>query len=166
MTPKITTTQATRRPTSKVEIGVCIGREGLPVGKLIYVKDGAREFSQFAYREEWLADAQAFDISPDLVRTLGYQLRKPPTKDDCAFFLALSDTEPDAWGRRVITRAHAKARKRDPSLAALTELDYLCAVDDFSRVGAIRLQDRDKQYLRSVEEGKRASSRSRARPSR
>jgi serine/threonine-protein kinase HipA len=157
MTAKITATPAKRRPTSKVEIGVCVGRQGLPVGKLIYVKDGAREFSQFAYREEWLADAQAFDISPDLARTLGYQLRKPPTKDDSTFFLALGDTEPDAWGRRVIARAHAKARKRDDSLAALTELDYLCAVDDFSRVGALRLLDKDKRYLRSVEEGKRAT---------
>ncbi|HEX4153386.1 MAG TPA: type II toxin-antitoxin system HipA family toxin [Steroidobacteraceae bacterium] len=157
MTAKTTATQGKKRPTSQVEMGVYVGREGIPVGKLIYVKDGAREFSQFAYREEWLADAQAFDLSPDLSRTLGYQLRKPPTKDDSAFFLALGDTEPDAWGRRVIARAHVKARKLDASLAALTELDYLCAVDDFSRIGALRLQDKDSRYLCSVEKGKRAT---------
>ena len=30
--------------------------------------------------------------------------------EDSLFFLALGDTEPDAWGRRVIARAHAKRR--------------------------------------------------------
>jgi serine/threonine-protein kinase HipA len=41
--------------------------------------------------------------------------------------LALADTEPDAWGRRVIARAHAKARAQDARLGPLTELDYLAA---------------------------------------
>ena len=158
MATKPTAAQAKARPISKAEVEVCVGRDELPAGKLIYVKDGAREFSQFAYREEWLAGAQAFDISPDLSPTLGYQLRRPATHGDSVFFLALGDTEPDAWGRRLISRAHAKARRRDPSLKALTELDYLCAVDDFSRVGALRLRDGDKGcYLRSVEEGKRTT---------
>lgn len=152
-----TTTQAKIRPTIRVEVEVCVGRSERPVGKLIYTKVGAREFSQFAYREDWLTSALVFDISPDLSRTLGYQLRKPISKDDSAFFLALGDTEPDAWGRRVVARGHAKARKLNPSLAALTELDYLCAVDDFSRVGALRLRDKDKGYLRNVEEGRRTT---------
>lgn len=51
------------------------------------------------------------------------------------------NTAPDAWGRRVIARDHAKRRKANPALSALTELDYLVAVDDFSRVGALRLRD-------------------------
>jgi serine/threonine-protein kinase HipA len=143
--------------TSKVELDVCIGKAELPVGKLIYVKDGPREFSQFAYREEWLAAPITFDISTDLSRTLGYQVRKPPTKDDSCFFLALADTEPDSWGRRVIARAHAKERKNNPSLRTLTEIDDLCAVDDFSRVGALRLRNAEKNDLRSVEEGKRTT---------
>lgn len=152
-----TTTQAKIRATTKVEVDVCVGCSELPVGKLIYVKDGAREFSQFAYREEWLTGVQAFDISPDLSRTLGYQLRKRPSKDESTFFLAMGDTEPDAWGRRVIARAHAKARKLNPSLAALTELDYLCAVDDFSRIGALRLRNEAKAYLHNVKAGKRTT---------
>jgi serine/threonine-protein kinase HipA len=131
------------------------------VGKLICVKDGPREFSQFAYKEEWLANPAAFDISPDLSRELGYQLRKAPSKDDSCFFLALADTEPDSWGRRVIARAHAKERKLNPALRALTEVDYLCAVDDHSRMGTLRLQDQAESqaqsFLRNVEEGKRAT---------
>ena len=142
---------------SKVELNVFIGREELPVGTLVYVKAGQREFSQFAYTPGWLTDERAFDISPDLQRVHGFQARRAPTKDDSCFFQALADTEPDAWGRRVIARAHARERKDNPALGPLTELDYLCAVDDFSRIGALRLHDAKRGYLRSTEEGKRAT---------
>lgn len=141
----------------KTRLDVRIGKDGLPVGELTYVKDGAREYSAFAYDERWLRSANRFAVSPDLELTPGHQVRKAPTKDDSCFFLALADTEPDAWGRRVITRAHAKARKVDSTLKALTELDYLCAVDDFSRVGALRLRGAQGEFLRTVEQGKRAT---------
>lgn len=157
MTTKITKKKVKPGSTSKVELDICIGKEGLPSGRLTYVKDGPREFAQFAYREEWLAGQSFFDISPDLVRTTGYQIRKPPTKDDSCFFLAMADTEPDAWGRRVIARAHAKERKNNPALGPLTELDYLCAVDDFSRMGALRIRDLRGNYLRSVDDGRRTT---------
>ncbi|MES2017412.1 MAG: HipA domain-containing protein [Pseudomonadota bacterium] len=141
----------------RTELDVCLGQAGVLVGKLIYVKDGPREFSQFAYQEQWLSNPVGFDISPDLSRLLGYQLRKAPSKDDSCFFLALADTEPDSWGRRVIARAHAKERKLNPALGTLTAMDYLCAVDDFSRVGALRLRDAAQIYMGNVEEGKRAT---------
>ncbi|CAN7451895.1 type II toxin-antitoxin system HipA family toxin [Polaromonas sp. LjRoot131] len=147
----------TAEPGGKAELDVLIGRDELPVGKLVYVKSGQREFSQFAYAPAWLTQARAFDLSPDLQRVQGFQARKAPTKDDSCFFLALADTEPDAWGRRVIARAHAKERKDNPALGALTELDYLCAVDDFSRIGALRLHDAKRGYLRVTEEGQRAT---------
>ena len=141
----------------RTSLEVCLGKFEKPVGKLIYVKDGPREFSQFAYNEEWLTDPTNIDVSPDLNRQSGYQLRKPPTKNDSCFFLALADTEPDAWGRRVIARAHAKARAKDASLGPLTEIDYLAAVDDFSRIGALRLRDEKGQYLRSTPQGERTT---------
>ena len=142
----------------KTQLNVCIGKEGLPVGELTYVKDGAREYSVFAYGQDWLRHPSRFEVSPDLVLAPGHQVRKPPTKDDSRFFLALADTEPDAWGRRVIARAHAKERKKDPTLKALTELDYLCAVDDFSRIGALRLCNDKGDFLRTVEQGMRATA--------
>jgi len=144
--------------TQKTQLDVCIGKEGLPVGELAYVKDGAREYSVFAYSQDWLRHPAHFAVSPDLALVPGHQVRKPPTKDDTRFFLALADTEPDAWGRRVIARAHAKERKNDPSLKALTELDYLCAVDDFSRIGALRLRNEKGDFLRTVEQGMRATA--------
>jgi serine/threonine-protein kinase HipA len=96
-------------------------------------------------------------LSPDLRRQSGYQLRKSPTQNDTCFFLALADTEPDAWGRRVIARAHAKARSKDAFLGVLTEVDYLACVDDASRVGALRLRDERGCYLRSVADGARST---------
>ena len=142
---------------TRTQLDVFLGKAEKPLGRLIFVKDGQREFSQFAYSGDWLTDAQFFDISPDLQRQSGYQLRKPPTNSDSCFFLALADTEPDAWGRRVIARAHAKARAKDASLGPLTEVDYLACVDDFSRVGALRLRDDQGHYLRSVADGARST---------
>ncbi len=141
----------------KVELDICVGKAELAAGRLIFRKDGARQFSQFAYHEAWLRDTQSFNISPDLAEDVAYQTRKPASKNDSLFFLALADTEPDAWGRRVIARAHAKERKENPTLTALTELDYLCAVDDFSRIGALRIRDANGGYLRSTDEGRRTT---------
>jgi len=141
----------------RTTLEVVLGQAEKPVGRLVFVKDGAREFSQFAYVDTWLADPQFFEVSPDLSRQTGYQLRKPPTPNDSSFFGTLADTEPDAWGRRVIARAHAKARAKNASLRPLTAVDYLTAVDDFSRVGALRLRDERGQHLGSVAEGARAT---------
>jgi len=141
----------------RVPLDVFLGQAENPLGRLFFVKDGQREFSQFAYSDAWLTHPRSFDVSPDLSRTMGYQLRKPAAPNDSCFFGALADTEPDAWGRRVIARAHAKARSKDAALGPLTELDYLAAVDDFSRVGALRLRNEQGQYLRIVANGERAT---------
>jgi serine/threonine-protein kinase HipA len=151
-----TATSSASGPT-RTTLDVCLGKAERPLGRLIFVKDGQRGFSQFAYSEDWLTDTQFFDVSPDLNRKSGYQLRKASSKNDSSFFLALADTEPDAWGRRVIARSHAKARARDASLGTLTELDYLARVDDFSRVGALRLREASGHYLRSVADGARST---------
>ena len=147
---------ATAHP-MKTELDVCLGKVGTPVGKLVFVRNGPRMFTQFAYFQDWLSHKDAFNVSQDLALTPLYQARKPETKEDSLFFLALGDTEPDAWGRRVIARAHAKRREDDPSLGALTELDYLCAVDDFSRMGALRLRNAHGAFLEYTPTGRRAT---------
>jgi serine/threonine-protein kinase HipA len=139
------------------QFDVCLGQSERAVGRLVYVQDGQREFSQFVYDPKWLQDDACFDISPDLTRQLGYQLHKPSRKGESCFFMAMADTEPDAWGRKVIARAHAKARATSPSVSPLTELDFLAAVDDFSRVGALRLRDEQGNYLRNVQSGARST---------
>lgn len=137
-------------------LDICIGQDATPLGQLAYTKDGYREFSSFAYADTWLADPSRFEISPDLDLAAGRRTRKATRNDSC-FFFGLADTAPDAWGRRVIARAHAKARKDKPELRALTELDYLCAVDDFSRIGALRIRDATGAFLATSDDGKRTT---------
>lgn len=125
------------KPDVSEALDLHLGTAGLRVGQLLYVSQGRRELSQFVYDETWLAHPDRFEISPDLPLQSGYQTRRAPRAVDSVFHFALADTEPDAWGRRVIDRAHAKLRRTQPDLRPLNELDYLCAVDDFSRVGAL-----------------------------
>jgi serine/threonine-protein kinase HipA len=118
---------------------------------------GRRENCAFAYDEEWLASSARFTVSADLQLVAGYQSHKAASPHDSVFHGAIADTAPDAWGRRVIARDHAKRRKGDPQLPALTEMDYLLAVDDFSRVGALRLRDPDCTWQRTTTDGQRST---------
>jgi serine/threonine-protein kinase HipA len=136
---------------------LCIGKAGTLIGSLTYTHHGRRENSAIAYDEAWLANPQRFNVSADLQLVLGYQSHKAASTHDPVFHGALADTAPDAWGRRVIARDHAKRRKQDPLLPMLTEIDYLLAVDDFSRVGALRLRDPDGRYYRTAPEGRRST---------
>ncbi|MDO4231956.1 MAG: HipA domain-containing protein [Lautropia sp.] len=137
------------------QVQVCIGDAGTPTGTLVYARQGRRENSSFAYQDSWLERRGSFNVSADLFWGPGHQPHKAASPQDSVFHGALADTSPDAWGRRVIARDHAKRRKHDPTLAPLSELDYLLAVDDFSRVGALRLRDADGNWCRAVPEGKR-----------
>ncbi|MDO8329506.1 MAG: HipA domain-containing protein [Fluviicoccus sp.] len=137
------------------QVKLCLGRAGVDIGTLVYVRQGRRAHSAVAYDEPWLANPDRFAVSADLPVTPGYQTHKAASVHDSVFHGAIADTAPDAWGRRVIARDHAKRRKDNPGLSALTELDYLLAVDDFSRVGALRLREPDGSFLRTVEEGRR-----------
>lgn len=140
-------------------VKVALGQSTLPLGSLTYSKDGGREYSTFAYEADWLTAANRFAVSPDLPLVAGHQFRKAPTKEDSLFHFAFADTEPDGWGCRVIARDHAKRRKRAQAAglpapsASLNEMDYLLGVDDMSRIGALRLQDAEGRFLRTIEEG-------------
>lgn len=126
------------------------GRKPIVVGDLHFVRDGRREYSSFAYRPGWLSHHESFQVSPDLPLAPGRVTRRAPTEDDSPFPFALADTEPDAWGKRIIDRAHARRRRDDRALEPLTRFDYLAAVDDESRIGALRLRDTTGAFLRDA----------------
>ena len=144
-------------------VKVALGQSALPLGMLTYSKDGSREYSTFAYEAAWLADANRFEVSPDLSLVSGHQFRKAPSRDDSLFHFAFADTEPDGWGCRVIARDHARRRKVAQSTglpaasASLNEMDYLLGVDDMSRIGALRLQDAEGRFLRAIEDDGRGT---------
>jgi serine/threonine-protein kinase HipA len=135
----------------KRQVQVAIGAKALTLGQLTFLREGRREYTAFVYAPEWLSSSGRFEISPDLPLTNTFSTRKAPTEADSPFHFAFADTAPDNWGRRIIQRAHAKRRATDSALGALTELDYLTSVDDFSRLGALRLMDADGKFLGSGE---------------
>jgi serine/threonine-protein kinase HipA len=136
----------------KDSVRVCLGQGGTPIGTLTYVREGRREYSAYAYNAAWLTNSAHFEVSPDWPLVEGHQVRRASNAEDSCFPFAIADTAPDTWGQRLIRRAHVKRRETDPSLPALTAFDYLAAVDDHSRVGALRLQDERGVFLRSTDD--------------
>jgi len=146
----------------KRTIAVCLGDEGRRIGTLHYDRQGARESAAFEYDASWLAEADRFAIEPTLALVAGPQFHRK-MRDGSVFHPAIADTEPDGWGRRVIQRDHAK-RRQDARRAGdpvanqpLNGLDYLLAVDDIGRVGALRFQDEDGRFQRTPEDGQRTT---------
>ena len=139
----------------KRSIEVHLGEKAQRVGTLHYNQDGNRERSAFEYHGDWLAGSEPFPIEPALRLIRGPQFFKA-SKDGSKFNGAIADTEPDGWGRRVILRDHAKRREQiraqgGKDLPPPNALDFLLAVDDRSRMGALRLRD-DNQWQRAAPE--------------
>lgn len=95
-----------------------------------------------------MAATERFTVDPALQLVVGPQFHKK-TREGSIFHPAIADTEADGWGRRIVKRDHAK-RRTDAKRAGdavdsspLNELDFLLAVDDSSRVGALRFQDEE-----------------------
>jgi serine/threonine-protein kinase HipA len=94
-----------------------------------------RESATFEYTPEWLANEQRFALEPALELYSGPFL----TRAGQALFGALGDSAPDRWGRTLIARSErrrAQAESRAPR--TLREIDYLLAVNDELRQGALR----------------------------
>lgn len=122
----------------------------MPVGTMVYTREGHREHSVFAYDARWLEAAGSFNVSADLLWSPEYQFKRAAGAPGALpFHGALADTAPDSWGRLVIAREHARRRRELPALPALSELDYLLAVDDATRLGALRLRGEDGTWQRS-----------------
>ena len=144
----------------KRSIHLRIGDEARPLGLLHYDQQGARENAAFEYDPAWLVDSARFAIEPGMPLVTGPQYHRKHGAGS-VFHAAIADTEPDGWGRRVIQRDHAKRRQAARragevvSSQPLNSLDYLLAVDDVSRVGALRLLDEEGVFQRAQEEGRR-----------
>ncbi len=143
-------------------IRVYVGDEPRLLGTIRYDQQGARESAAFEYDAEWLAAPDRFSIDPVLQLVAGAQFHKK-AREGSIFHAAIADTEPDGWGRRVIQRDHARHRQearranREADDRPLNALDFLLAVDDTSRVGALRLQDEEGVFRRATDAGQRAA---------
>lgn len=143
-------------------ISIKIGNEARALGTMHYDQQGARESAAFEYDPAWLGVGDRFAIEPGLPLVGGPQFHRK-VGDGSVFHAAVADTEPDGWGRRVIQRDHAKRRQEARragdavSTQPLNALDYLLAVDDVSRVGALRLMDEEGRFQRAFEDGHRTT---------
>lgn len=146
----------------KRTVWVHLGDDGRRVGALHYDQHGARESSAFEYDPAWLAAPDRFTIDPALQLVAGAQFHRK-TGDGSSFHCAIADTEPDGWGRKLIQRDHSKRRQaarragQSPEAEPLDALGYLLAVDDLSRVGALRFSDPAGVYQRAPEAGRRTT---------
>lgn len=99
------------------------------VGRL-HAAERTRSVS-FEYAPEWLERAGTFAIDPT-----GLPLQRGAHHSG-NLFGAIQDCGPDRWGRVLIERA---VRKKVLAQKPYHDLDYVLALDDTSRVGALRFR--------------------------
>ena len=106
--------------------------EPLLVGRLFTAENSVT----FEYAPEWISRPGAFAIDPTSLL-----LRAGP-QHSTTLFGALGDCGPDRWGRVLIERAVRKGiLERKP----YHDIDYVLALDDVSRIGALRFRTADNE---------------------
>src|SRR6266566_8623063 len=85
----------------------------------------------FEYAPEWLNRDGAFAIDPTSL-----PLRRG-AQHGAGLFGAIQDCGPDRWGRILIERA---VRKKVLAQKPYRDIDYVLALDDASRIGALRFR--------------------------
>lgn len=85
----------------------------------------------FEYSPQWLGRPGSFAVDPTSLPL------RPGMQHGTTLFGALQDCGPDRWGRILIERA---VRKKILSQKPYHEIDYVLALDDLSRIGALRFR--------------------------
>ncbi len=114
------------------------------VGRLWFHSRNGKESASFEYDPNWLNNPEKFALEPALKLATGSFHTNPGIN----LFGAIADSAPDRWGRILMRRAHqinAKAQNITPS--TLLEVDYLLAVNDEARQGALRFSRSENQDL-------------------
>lgn len=88
--------------------------------------------ASFEYATEWLSRADAFALDPTSLPL------QRPAHHAPVLHGAFQDAGPDRWGRLLIERA---VRKKVLAQKPWRDLDYVLALDDVSRIGALRFRD-------------------------
>jgi len=146
----------------KRTIEVYVGDSERHVATLRFDSQGARQSAGLEYHADWLASKERFPLEPALPLVSGMQFHKK-VGEGSVFHGVIADTEPDGWGRRVIVRDDAKQRqlakqeRREVRADPLNALDFLLAVDDSTRVGALRFRDEQGRFQRAPEAHRRTT---------
>lgn len=106
----------------------------LQVGELHRHPSPGGERTSFRYTDAWLASPTRFALDPEL--HLDSRTTSPARG---GLFGAFSDCAPDRWGRQLMQRRERRAAQAERrAVRSLSELDYVLAVSDRSRLGALR----------------------------
>lgn len=118
--------------TDTVEIYTDQDGETLLVGRCRYVAKRRGQSSVFEYADEWIDHPNTYALDPANLPLL----RQPfyTNSENSALPGALRDTAPDRWGQQLIKRAFRKSGDN----RTLSEIDYLLAITDRTRIGALR----------------------------
>ena len=124
------------------EVYLSLGGVTRKIGHARSNRTRGKETVLFEYADEWLRDADCFELEPDLPLTRGGFA--PPAGQ--AIHGSLGDTAPDTWGRRLMQRAERRQAEREGrAVRTLMESDYLLGVSDETRLGALRFRRVDQE---------------------
>ncbi len=111
--------------------------QDIPVGRLWSYFNNGKESASFKYDESWLKNPENFELEPYLPLTEGTF----HTDAKKSIFASFSDCSPDSWGRLLIKKNEEKrAENEKRARRQFNQIDYLLAVYDFSRHGALRFK--------------------------
>ena len=110
-----------------------------PVGALGYDMIRGNAAYQWEFDAHWLHDHRNIQLSGDLLNAGGLQYGSG------RLFGFLQDAMPDRWGRRLIDkRERILAVREGRPVRHLTDIDYLTQIDDTTRMGALRLREKEQ----------------------
>lgn len=123
----------------------------IPVGRLELVSKNGRDRAAFRYDDGFLKRKDVFALGPSP------QLSSDAQRCDVkgGIFPFLTDCLPGIWGRVLISRYEMQAAHEEERVPRqLSGLDYLLAVNDFSRQGALRFKSAaDGEFLTAGTDG-------------
>jgi serine/threonine-protein kinase HipA len=126
-----------------IEVHIDWKRQTHLVGRLHMAEQGSSV--SFEYEREWVERDGAFAIDPTSLPL------QRGAHHDKALFGAIQDCGPDRWGRVLIERA---VRRKVLAQKPYRDIDYVLALDDTARVGALRFRHNAESPFLAVTTGK------------
>lgn len=125
--------------TDTLEVHVECGGVTRLVGWCRFIAKRYGRSSVFDYADQWIERPDAFALDPANLRLEDRQIYT--RSDTSALPGALRDGAPDRWGRLLVRRTLRKTGVD----RALSEIDYLLAIADRTRIGALRYKRQGEQ---------------------
>lgn len=115
------------------------------IGELSYESLRGNDSYGFKFDNDWLRRYGSLNLSEDLNNYPGQQYTKPERD----IFGCFADALPDRWGRTLLNRREQiLAAEENRPIRRLSSFDYLCGIDDFSRMGGFRFkEDPEGEYI-------------------